>query len=100
MRARAAQLGFDLSVLRPVQQQGCTYPGGVAASSTAVVTAAAEIIDPGTAVAEADSTAPIVSLTAVTGEGQVVEPNVAASTLPEAAAGVQGVAEGLAEPHP
>jgi hypothetical protein len=27
MRARAAQLGFDLSVLLDVQQQGCKYEG-------------------------------------------------------------------------
>jgi hypothetical protein len=26
MRAKAAALGFDLSVLKPVTQKGCTYP--------------------------------------------------------------------------
>jgi hypothetical protein len=42
-----------------------------------------------------------VSLTAITGDAQVVEPNVAASTLPEAALSVQGVAEGPpAAPQP
>jgi lipocalin len=37
MRTKAQQLGFDVLVLKKVQQQGCTYPATVAPSDTATI---------------------------------------------------------------
>jgi hypothetical protein len=40
MRTKAQQLGFDVSVLKKVQQQGCTYPATVAPTDTANIVSA------------------------------------------------------------
>lgn len=115
MRTRAHQLGFDLSVLKNVTQQGCTYPTGASIGATTATASSADGVDTETiqpsvngptttdllnTVAVGDAVAPTSSVAAGTdipvvgpvAEAPVVTTDVAAAAayLP-ATAGVQEV---------
>lgn len=117
MRATAQQLGFDVSVLKPVQQAGCSYPAAVTASSALVASTTGDDPADPTSINAAETVAVVqeqgsgstdasasglnsaAAQVVGTGESQVVEPT-AAAALPAAAVvgvpqGPAGVAEGV-----